>query len=70
MLNEKLYNELQFGFRKRNSTTETLIFCTEKSRKEINDKKFVSIAFLDLSKALDSINHEILYSQLKYLGLN
>ena len=43
ILTEKLY-ELQFGFRKRTSTTEALIYCTEKIRKEINEK-FVSTAF-------------------------
>ena len=44
MLNEKLYNDLQFGFRKIISTTEALIYCTENIRKEINDKKFDSTA--------------------------
>ena len=68
MLNEKLYNELQFGFRKR-TTTEALIYFTEKIRKEIN-KKFVSTAYIDIFKAFDSISHEILYSKLKCLGFN
>ena len=45
ILNEKLC-ELQFGFRKRTSTTEALIYCTEKIRKEINHKKFVYIRSL------------------------
>ena len=44
MLNEKLYNDLQFVFRKITSTTEALIYCTENIRKEINDKKFDSTA--------------------------
>ena len=44
MLNEKIY-KLQLSFRKRTSTTEALINCSEKIRKEINDKKFVSRAF-------------------------
>ena len=49
---------------------EALVYCTEKIRTKINNKKFVSPAFLDLSKSFDSISHEILYFTLKYLGFN
>ena len=45
----------QYGFRKKNSAIDSLLFCTEviNSRTEISN--FVTAAFLELSKAFDSI---------------
>ena len=71
MFNEKILKQLtSFGFRKRTSATEALIYCTEKIRNEINDKRFVSTAYLDLSKSFDFNIYEVLYSKCKYLGFN
>ena len=65
--NNKLFSPVQFGFRKNISTTDALVFTTEKIRKEIDNNHFVVAAFLDLSKAFDSMSHEILLKKLKKL---
>ena len=51
---------IQFGFLSKFSTTDALLYATENIRSDINNKKMVAAAFLDLSKAFDSICHEIL----------
>ena len=58
---------VQFGFRKNISTTDALVFTTEKIRKEIDNNHFVAAAFLELSKTFDSISHEILLKKLETL---
>ena len=64
-----LFSSKQFGFRKNVSTTDALIYATEKIRKELDDSNVVTAAFLDLAKAFDSISHEILIGKLKSLIL-
>ena len=44
------------------------MYATEFIRKETDENKFVTAAFLDLSKVFDSINHEILSIELGNLG--
>ena len=63
----KLLSQVQFGFRKNFSATDALVYATEKIRKEIDCNQIVTAAFLDLSKAFDSISHEILLEKLKEL---
>ena len=61
----QLLCETQFGFRARFSTTDALLYATETIRKNLDDGENVAAAFLDLSKAFDSISHEILLNKLK-----
>ena len=56
----KILTNSQYGFRKKYSTTDALMYCTEFIRNEINQKRSVASAFLDLSKAFDSIDHTVL----------
>ena len=49
---------IQFGFCAKFSTTDVLLYATENIRSEIDNNKMVAAAFLDLSKAFDSISHE------------
>ena len=63
----KLLSQVQFGFRKNFSASDALVYATEKIRKEIDCNQIVTAAFLDLSKAFDSISHEILLEKLKEL---
>ena len=60
----------QFGFRKKMSTSDALILATENIRREIDENKFVAAACLDLSKAFDSISHEILLQKQEKLNFD
>ena len=56
----RIFSSLQFGFRKQLSTTDALLYATEKVRKKIDANENVTAAFIDLSKAFDSMSHAIL----------
>ena len=59
----------QYGF-KNNSSTELAIFKLINSiLTSINNKDAVYGIFYDVSKAFDTLNHEILVSKLKYYGI-
>ena len=61
---------LQSGFRPRHSTQTLLLHCTDSWYKALDRKQFVGVVFLDISKALDSVNHDLLFAKLSLLGLS
>ncbi|XP_071959489.1 uncharacterized protein [Antedon mediterranea] len=64
-----IINKSQFGFRKNHSTSHALSQTIEKITSAI-DEQMISIGvFLDLSKAFDTIDHEILLQKLKFYGI-
>ena len=65
-----LLSQIHFGFRSKYSTTDALLYATEKIRSDIENNKMVAAAFLNLSKAFDSIFHEILLEKLENLGFD
>ena len=65
-----LLSKTQFGFRKKFSTTDALVYLTEKIRCNKNEKKITAAAFLDLSKAFDSINLKLMIQKLSILGFS
>ena len=71
--NNILYHK-QFGFRKRNSTINALIQITEKMKESLDKGKVGCGIFIDLRKAFDTVNHDILLRKfeqiLLYFGLN
>ena len=78
LMHKRLYDFLQehkilfpnqFGFRKNNSTTYALLQITEKIRETIDKKKHGCGIFIDLRKAFDTVNHEILLRKLEHYGI-
>ena len=65
---ECIYN-LQFGFRSKHSTNHALISITEDIRSALDGRKSCGGIFVDLQKAFDTVNHEILLQKLSHYGI-
>ena len=61
--------ENQFGFRKKHSTTHALLDLTEDIRNAIDNNKFSCGVFIDLQKAFDTVDHNILLKKLEHYGI-
>ena len=65
----KLLSNNQFAYRKLHSMIMLLMNVTDTRYKNIDEKKINISLFLDLSKAFDTINHEILLTKLGKYGI-
>ena len=61
--------ELQFGFRSKHSTNHALLSLTEMVREALDSGKFACGIFIDLQKAFDTVDHQILLKKLEYYGI-
>ena len=53
----------------KNSTSTAAVEVINLITKALDSKEFAPAIFLDVSKAFDSINHNIFISKLKYYGI-
>ena len=61
----KILYEFQFGFRKHHSTVLALLEVIDKIYQYIDKHQFVIGIYLDLQKAFDTVNHDILLYKLQ-----
>ena len=65
LIQNKLIPHHQFGFRNQHSTIEQVHRVAEKIRNDLEQKKYCSAAFLDISQAFDKVWHVGLLYKLK-----
>ena len=66
---KKLIYPLQFGFRQNYSTSYALTHLTETIKQSLDQGLFSCGIFVDLQKAFDTLNHNILLGKLEHYGI-
>ena len=64
--NQGIINTNQYGFCKNHSTTHALHAAVTRISKAINSKQYSFGVFIDLSKAFDTVQHNILLNKLEH----
>ena len=65
----KIFQENQYGFRKKSSTHLALLSFVDKVIQAIEKGEYVVGVFLDFSKAFDIVDHDILLDKLDHYGI-
>lgn len=69
LLKYRLFSVYQSGFRPSHSTQDVLLHVVDCWRQAIDNSEFVVSGFLDLAKAFDCVNHNILLDKLARYGV-
>ena len=64
-----LFYRSQYGFRKGHSTQFACVEFVDKMLQELDKKKIPITIFIDLSKAFDTLNHDIMLHKLSHYGV-
>uniref|UniRef100_A0A3P9L4Z8 Reverse transcriptase domain-containing protein n=1 Tax=Oryzias latipes TaxID=8090 RepID=A0A3P9L4Z8_ORYLA len=64
-----IINENQYGFRENRSTSLAIIDAVEEITNALDKKKYAAGIFIDLKKAFDTLNHDILLDKLEVYGI-
>ena len=67
--NSAILYDLQFGFRKKHSTDHALIDIIENIKEKLDKQVYSCGVFIDLEKAFDTVNHNILIQKLNFYGV-
>ena len=69
MTKHEILSPNQFGFRKNYNCSNAITEITEHIRQECDKRNRGYICFIDLKKAIDTIDHEVLLAKLELYGL-
>ena len=68
-LNNNILSRNQFGFLPQKSTHESIVNVVRHMYSCINNNKIMGVLFLDVAKAFNCINHQVLYKEMCMVGL-
>ena len=68
--NNNILTNNQYGFREGRSTTAAVLSLTDFVLESFDNKKHAVGVFLDLTKAFETVKHDILLDKLALMGVN
>ena len=63
------FDSYQYGFQKKSSTLDTNVDFLEYITTELDKKKHVAVVFIDLKKAFDTVNIELMLDKMHKMGI-